>query len=44
MDELLKSAMGNVLVTSQLNDSQKVELMKAIHALYNYIDILEFEE
>lgn len=44
MDELLKSAMGNVLVTSQLNDSQKVELMKAIHTLYNYIDILEFEE
>jgi hypothetical protein len=44
MDELLKVAMGNILKTSQLSDSQKVEVMGAIHTLYSYIDILEFED
>jgi hypothetical protein len=43
MDELLKAALGNVLETSQMTDSQKLELIKAIHTMYKYLDILEFE-
>jgi hypothetical protein len=44
MDELLKHALGNVLETTQLVDSQKLELIKAIHTMYKYLDILELEE
>jgi hypothetical protein len=43
MDELLKQAMGNILETLQINDSQKLEMLKAIHTLYKYLDILEEE-
>ena len=31
MDELLKKAIESILETSQIDDSQKVELIKAIH-------------
>ena len=44
MDELLKQAMGNILETTQINESQKLEMLKAIHTLYKYLDILEMEE
>jgi hypothetical protein len=43
MDELLKAALESVLKTSQMTDSQKVELIIAIHTMYKYLDILEFE-
>jgi hypothetical protein len=43
MDELLKQAMGSILETSQIDDTQKLELIKAIHTLYKYLDILELE-
>jgi hypothetical protein len=43
MDELLKQAMGSILETSQIDDTQKLELIKAIHTLYKYLDILEFD-
>ena len=44
MDELLKQAMENILETSQINETQKLELIKAIHTMYKYLDILEMEE
>lgn len=44
MDELLKKAIESILETSQIDDSQKVELIKAIHTMYKYLDILELED
>ena len=41
MDELLKSCMESVFETDEMTDSQKVELLKAIHTIYKYLDIFE---
>jgi hypothetical protein len=44
VDELLKNTLGRILETTQLSDSQKLEVISGIHILYKYLDIWEDED
>jgi hypothetical protein len=43
VDELLKGCMDSIFETDEINDSQKIELLKAIHVIYSYLDIFDNE-